>query len=92
MSERTAISRNSIPDFRDGSELSIGHESNRLANVHEYGSEPPLFSGLNNMDQLNQSPEVKSESIEEQNIDNQIAYKFRSKAFSLGRDLNMIVI
>ncbi len=72
----------SLPDLRDRSELSREHESNRLVDVDEHGSEPPLFSGLETMAESNQSLEVNRESIE-QDIENQVAYKPRSQAFSL---------
>ena len=74
------VSSDSSPGFRDRTKLSREHELNRLVSTHEHGSKPTLLSGLNNM--ANLSPDTDLGVVQEQ-IENQVAYKPRSKAFSL---------
>lgn len=78
----TTVSRDSTPEPRAKSELSGGHEFNRLASVDEHGREPTLLSGLNAMTEIIPTPSADLEIVQE-DIENQVAYKPRSKAFSL---------
>lgn len=80
---RAAVSDNSTSDFRARSELSRGHEFNRLADVDESGREPALLSGLTVMSGLAPTPPINSEAFPEHDIENQVAYKPRSKASTL---------
>jgi hypothetical protein len=77
------VSGGSTSSARGELELSRRYEFNRLVDVDEFGHEPSLFSGLSNMAEPNQLLEVNSESFEEQSLENQVAYKPRSQAFSL---------
>ncbi|WP_146134135.1 DUF6908 domain-containing protein [Chlorogloea sp. CCALA 695] len=79
---RATVSSNSSPRFGNRTELSNGHESNGLVSVHEHGSKPTLLSGLSNMAEMAQTPSVSLDKAQEE-IENQVAYKARSQAFSL---------
>ncbi len=79
---RATVSSNSSPNIGDRTELFGEHELNRLVSTYEYGSKPTLLSGLSDMAEIIQASEVDSSLIQEQ-IENQVAYKPRSKAFSL---------
>jgi len=78
------VSSDSSPNIGDGIELSREHESNRLVGAHEHGSKSTLFSGLNNMDDLSPSFSPNNDlGVVQEQIENQVAYKPRSKAHSL---------
>ena len=76
------VSSNSSPNIGDRTELFGEYELNRLVSTHEHGSKPTLLSGLSDMAEIIQASVVDSSLIQEQ-IENQVAYKPRSKAFSL---------
>jgi C-terminal domain on Strawberry notch homologue/P-loop containing NTP hydrolase pore-1 len=77
-----AVSSDPSPNIGDRTELFGGHEFNRLVDVDERRSKPTLFSGLSDMAEIIQTS-VVDQSEEQQQIENQVAYKPRSKAFSL---------
>ncbi len=81
-SEGPTVSRQPLSDVRDRNQLSRGHESNRLADVHEYGREPSLFSGLETMVEPGMAIDAKDLATEE-SIEERVDYQPRSKAFSL---------
>ena len=80
--ERLAVSGESTSKVGNRFEPSEGNESNGLVGVHEHRSKPAQLSGLNNMSELSSLQEVDSGIVPEQ-IENQVAYKPRSKAYSL---------
>jgi len=82
-SDRTTVSRQPLSDARDRNQLSRGHESNRLADVYEYGRKSTLFSGLETMAEPTLSSEAESELVQQQDIEDRIPYKPRSQAISL---------
>lgn len=83
LSSSGAVSSSSTPSPRAESDLFGGHESNRLADVDEHGRESTLLSGLNAMTETRQNPQLNLEILPEETLENQVAYKPRSKAFSL---------
>ena len=82
-SDATTVSRQPLSDARDRNQLSRGHESNRLADVYEYGREPALFSGLEIMAEQTLSPEAKPEVVQKRDIEDRVPYKPKSQALSL---------
>ncbi len=77
------ISSNSSSSNRDEFLLSGRYESDGLVSVHEHGSKPTLLSGLSDMAEVTQTLESSSNLIQKQDIENQVVYKPRSKAFAL---------
>jgi hypothetical protein len=80
--ERPTVSSESAAKVGNGFEPAQGNEFNGLVSIHEHRSKPAQFSGLNNMSELSSTREVDSGIVQEQ-IENQVAYKPRSKAYSL---------
>ncbi|WP_148298161.1 DUF6908 domain-containing protein [Synechocystis sp. PCC 7509] len=76
------VSSDSSPGLRDRTELSREYESNGLVDVDERRGKPTLFSGLSNMAEMIQESEINNSAVLEL-IENQVAYKPRSKGFSL---------
>ena len=80
--ERATVSSESAAKVGNGFEPAPGNEFNGLVSVHEHRSKPAQFSGLSNMSELSSTGEVDSGIVLEQ-IESQVAYKPRSKAYSL---------
>ncbi|WP_146134077.1 DUF6908 domain-containing protein [Chlorogloea sp. CCALA 695] len=80
--ERSTVSSKPTSKVGNRFEPSTGNEFDGLVSVHEHRSKPAQLSGLNNMSELSSLQEVDSDIVLEQ-IENQVAYKPRSKAYSL---------
>jgi hypothetical protein len=76
------VSSSSSSSNGDESFLHKRHEFDRLVDVDEHRRKPTLFSGLEVMAELSHKPE-ESLSLVQELIENQVAYKPRSKAYSL---------
>jgi predicted RNA methylase len=79
----TTVPHSSISLTTDEPELSRRHESDRLADLYEYGREPTQLSGLKAMaDQLD-AVALNSEETQKKALSNQVPYQPRSQAPSL---------
>ncbi len=80
--ERPTVSSESTSKVGNRFEPFEGNEFDGLVSVHEHRSKPAQLSRLNNMSELSSLQEIDSGIVQEQ-IENQVAYKPRSKAYSL---------